>query len=138
MDTLPDNIKRIDVLRIEYGKRKLCQCHNPHYEIDYQNRLVYCSDCGAIVDAFEAIAEMARYYERLGDQVENLLEQRRQISGYKPHLVVIKDLEKHYRKSMVPCCPRCNRPFDLAEIECWSNRAFLNATKMDGGEKEDD
>lgn len=125
---LPDNIKRIDVLRVEYGKKKMCQCFDPHYEIDYQNHLVYCKDCGAIVDPFEALTNIARHYDRLGDQVEALLEQRRQIDSYKPHLVVIKELERHYRAnkfSMVPCCPRCNEPFDLAEIDHWVNRVFL-------------
>lgn len=125
---LPDNIKRIDVLKVEFGKQKLCQCLNPHYEIDYQNRLIYCSDCGAIVDAFEAITNIAQRYSRLGDQVEALLEQRRQIDNYKPHLVAIKKLEHCYRQnkfSMVPCCPRCHQPFDLTELSHWANRAFL-------------
>lgn len=128
MDNLPGKVKRIDVLRVEHGKRKLCECFNPHYEIDNQNRLVYCVDCGAIVDPFEALKKIARHYERLGEQVEALLEQRREIEGYKPHLVAIKELERHYRAqhfSMVPCCPRCGEPFDLPELTHWANRAFL-------------
>lgn len=128
MDNLPDNVKRIDVLRVEFGKRKLCECFNPHYEIDYQNRLVYCTDCGAIVDPLEALVKIARHYERIGEQVEALLEQRREIANYKPHLVVIKDIERRYRAqhfSMVPCCPRCGEPFDLPELTHWANRKFL-------------
>lgn len=31
---LPEKITRIDIFRIERGKRKLCNCPNPHYEID--------------------------------------------------------------------------------------------------------
>lgn len=130
MDKLPDNVKRIDVLRVEFGKRKLCECYNPHYEIDYQNRLVYCLDCGAIVDPFEALVKLARHYERIGEQVEALLEQRREIASYKPHLVVLKELEKRYRSqhfSMVPCCPRCGEPFDLPELTHWANRKFLRS-----------
>lgn len=128
MDRLPDKVKRIDVLRVEYGKRKLCECFNPHYEIDHQNRLVHCTDCGAIVDPFEALEKIARHYERIGEQVETLLEQRREIANYKPHLVVIKELERRYRAqhfSMVPCCPHCGEPFDLPELTHWANRKFL-------------
>lgn len=128
MDSLPDKVKRIDVLRVEYGKKKLCQCSDPHYEIDYQNRLVYCADCGAIVDPFEALMEIAESYDRIGRQIDALLEQRREIASYKPHLVVIKELERRYRAqrfSMVPRCPRCGELFDLPELTSWANRAFL-------------
>lgn len=136
MEELPDKVKRIDVLRVEYGKRKLCECFQPHYEVDYQNRLVYCKDCGAIVDPFETIVELARHYERLGEQVEALLEQRRQIANYKPHLVAIKELEQHYRAqkySMVPCCPHCGEAFDLPELTHWANRAFLKKKEEQNG-----
>lgn len=129
MENLPDKVKRIDVLRIEYSRKKLCRCNDPHYEIDNQNKLVYCLDCGAIVEPFEALLYIANYYERINSQVEALLEQRREIAGYKPHLIVIKELESHYRAnhfSMVPCCPRCGKPFDLTELTNWANRKFLN------------
>ncbi len=60
MSELPEKIVRFDAVRIEYGKRKMCQCYSPHYEIDYQNKLVYCLDCGAIVDPLEALMRIAR------------------------------------------------------------------------------
>lgn len=128
METLPDKIKHIDVLRVEFGRKKLCQCHDPHYEIDYKNRLVYCVDCGAITDPFEALLNIAKAYERINRQANALLKQRREIENYKPHLVVIKEIEHHYRSqhfSTVPCCPRCGKPFDLTELTNWVNRAFL-------------
>lgn len=134
MSELPDKIKRIDVLRIEYGSRKLCECQNPHYEIDYQNRLVTCSDCNAVVEPFMAIYEIAKHYEMLNSQVSDLLEQRREIANYKPHLVVIKNLERYYRSnnySMVPCCPRCDEPFDLNELDRWVNRSIANITRRE-------
>lgn len=115
-------------MRIEYGKRKLCECHNPHYEIDYRNRLVTCEDCGAVIEPFEALYEIAKHYERLENQVQSLLEQRQEIANYKPHMVVIKDLEKKYRGdnySMVPVCPKCGEAFDLKELVSWKNRKFL-------------
>ena len=128
MEKLPDKIKRIDVMRIKYGKRKLCECRNPHYEIDYINRLVTCEDCGAVIEPFEALYEIAKHYKRLEDQVQSLLEQRKEIANYKPHLVVIKNLEKMYRDnnySMVPVCPKCGEAFDLKELVSWRNRKFL-------------
>lgn len=125
MNELPDKITRIDIFRIERGMRKLCQCRNPRYEIDTQNHFVTCLDCGAIVDPFVAITEIATHYDRLNNQVEALLNQAREIQNYEPHLKVIKEIEQHYRAKMVPYCPRCGESFDLAEISCWTNRMFL-------------
>ena len=130
MDKLPDKIKRIDVLRVEFGKKKLCNCHEPHYEIDNQNKLVHCEDCGAIVDPFTALVEIARHYDRIASQAEELLEQRKQIQNYKPHLVVMKELESRYRAdnySMMPVCPRCREPFDLTELTSWVSRKFVQS-----------
>lgn len=128
MENLPHSIKRIDILRVEYGKRKLCECRSPHYEIDFQNKLVTCTDCGAIVEPFEVLLRLARDYERLGDQVSYLLEQKKEIMGYKPYLVIMKKLESQYRAndySMIPLCPKCGEPFDLADLNSWVNRKFV-------------
>lgn len=123
MSDLPDNIKRFDILKIEYGKKKLCQCFDPHYEIDMQNRLVYCIDCNAIIDPFEVLCSLARHYSRIENQVNGLLEQRRKIVNYKPWLLVFRDLESRYRsKEMLPCCPECGKPFYFEQINTWTSR----------------
>ena len=132
MSDLPENILRYDIIKVDRQRKKLCQCHlrhTPHYLIDSQNRIVECEDCGAIIDPFEAMFRLALSNERQDDYWETVLEQRRQISNYKPHLVIIKELERTYRAqnfSMVPCCPRCDQPFDLPEITHWRNRVFAN------------
>lgn len=130
MSDLPEKIVRFDAVRIEYGKRKMCQCYSPHYEIDYQNKLVYCLDCGAIVDPLEALMRIAKDTKRWDDYTQELLEQRRQIMSYQPRRVVIKNLEKRYvkedRRNLEPTCPRCGRPFELEELlkTPWVNREF--------------
>ena len=99
MSDLPEKIVRFDAVRIEYGKRKMCQCYSPHYEIDYQNKMVYCLDCGAIVDPLEALMRIAKDTKRWDDYTQERLEQRRQIMNYQPRRVVIKKLEKQYVKT---------------------------------------
>ena len=81
MSDLPEKIVRFDAVRIEYGKRKMCQCYSPHYEIDYQNKMVYCLDCGAIVDPLEALMRIAKDTKRWDDYTQEMLEQRRQIDA---------------------------------------------------------
>lgn len=128
MGELPNKVNRIDILRVDYGKRKLCECKNPHYVIDYENRIVTCEDCRAVVEPFEALYELAKHYDRLGNQVQSLLEQKTEIVNYKPHLVIIKNVEKMYRSnnySMVPVCPNCGDAFDLKDLTSWRNRKFL-------------
>lgn len=129
MDRLPDNIKRIDVLRIERDMQKLCKCYEPRYELDVANRLVYCQTCRAIVDPFEALKNLAWNHEHLNNQVDSLLEQARDIQNYKPHLKVFKNLEQQYRAnkfSMVPRCPHCASGFDFKDIDSWVNRNYCN------------
>lgn len=123
MSELPDNVKRFDILKIEYGKKKLCQCLDPHYEIDIQNRLVSCTDCNAIIDPFEVLCSLSRNYARIESQANGLLEQRKQIVNYKPWLLVFRNLESQYRsKEMLPCCPECKKPFFFEHINMWVNR----------------
>ena len=70
MEGLPKEIIRFDTLRVEYGMAKHCQCKTASYEIDYQNRLVYCQSCGAIVDPFEALLNIAKYIVSQGAVVD--------------------------------------------------------------------
>lgn len=126
-DELPGEIKRFDVIRVEYGKRKLCECREPHYEVDFQNRLVSCLDCGAIVDAFDALVKITRHYDRLADYDQYLLETRRKLVNYKPRLAIIKELEHRYRSKTYPefpVCPRCGEAFDFSEITQWRGSIF--------------
>jgi hypothetical protein len=124
MSELPDNIKRFDILKVEHGINKLCQCYGtPRYTLDTRNRLVYCDDCGAIVDPFEALSKVASHYEYFAEESQHMLEQRRQLLNWKPWLLVFRNLERSYRsKENLPCCPECKKPFYFEHINTWVNR----------------
>ena len=130
-DKLPENVVNITAIRIERGMQKICDCDKRKFIVDSRNRLVNCASCGAYVDPYDAVLEIATYPERLKADVESLLEQRKMISQYKPYLVVIKNLEQHARdKNMMPVCPKCSTPFDLHELNNWINRKYV--IKKDG------
>lgn len=130
METLPEKIVRFDALRVEYGRAKVCQCKSASYEIDYQNRLVYCQDCGAIVDPFEALLNIAKYYDRYEDYLEYLLEEQKKLEDWNPRLRTIKNLaERYHSGKMAPVCPRCGEAFDLKEIERWTDARFVQNKK---------
>lgn len=113
---LPENVHRLEILRVERGIKKLCNCLKPKFVIDTSNRLVYCK-CGALVDPYDALYEVARHYDHIAEYTNHMIETRKQIDNYKPHLVVIKELETRYRRSKLwPTCPLCKGAFDLKEL----------------------
>lgn len=121
MSELPENVKRIDVLRVERGLMKKCRCSSPHYLVDPDNRLVYCDDCGAIVDAFDALYYITRYWDHMSDQVQFLLDQRKEIMDWKPWLVPLREVEKTYRSGKyLPYCPHCRRGILAEELAAGS------------------
>ena len=129
MSELPNKIKDIDVIRLNRNLRKICKCKKPHFEVDTTNRLVTCTDCGAIWDAFDVLVYLCRDYERLQEQVNALYEQRKQIAMYKPHRVIIKNIEANYKGGkMLPRCPKCSEIFKLEDLTWWSNAIFYKET----------
>lgn len=125
MDELPDKLINLEVLRINRDVTKICRCYDRGFVVDTQNGMVTCNKCGAWVDPFEAITELARHRERIKDENRRLLEERKQIVNYKPHMLTFRNLEKHYRnKEMLPVCPHCHRGFYFEEITSWTNREY--------------
>lgn len=128
MVQLPDKVIGIDKVRISRGLGKICKCSNRKYVIDSNNRRVYCSSCGAVVDPYDALYDLAFEDEERTKQVEILLEQQKRIANYKPWLKVIKRLESQYRGNKVlPTCPRCSEPFYLEELTMWLGKPFAEA-----------
>jgi hypothetical protein len=125
---LPEKLVSLDQLRISRGLEKICKCDDRRFIIDTANRRVNCNSCGAVVDPYEAILEIANNREAYVRELERLYEQRKQIVNYKPHLVVIKDLERQYRgRQMLPNCPRCYEPFYLEELTAWTGKPYADS-----------
>ena len=116
-DNLPDKVIPISTLRIIRDKNKKCTCRNRKFEIDTQNREISCQECGAVIDPYVALLDIASHYEQFGKEVDSLLTQRKQIIDYKPHLLVMRELEKIYMGGrMLPCCPHCSKGIHVKEL----------------------
>lgn len=132
MDNLPEKVKRIDVLRIEHNSQTQCRCKKPVYELDTNNRFVYCAECGAIVDAFDALYKMAKDYERINRNVEAALKQAKELAAYKPHLRCLRDIEKHHNNHLYPLCPNCSKAIHIEEINSYTaNPDFERKSETD-------
>ena len=81
------------------GSGRCVKCYSPHYEIDYQNKMVYCLDCGAIVDRLEALMRIAKDTKRWDDYTQEMLDAAPADYELPARRVVIKKLEKQYVKN---------------------------------------
>lgn len=61
------------LFKVEKGREKICKCNPPHYEIDPVNRIVTCMDCGATLDAFEALTVFCNYIKEYEDYQEEAI-----------------------------------------------------------------
>lgn len=104
-------------LTVEYNRRKICRCEKKHYLLDFQNRLVYCKTCGAIIDPFDALMNMAKNAERIEKSI-----------GFWKHLAKeeeksynrfrgVNDITKKHRMGLVPVCPHCKEPVEPEDIK---------------------
>lgn len=124
---MDNEIISFDLAKIERGRERLCKCNPPHYEIDVVNRIVSCRGCGATVDAFDALATLAKRYEQLEEA------QRKMISKAKTYSEladaefkrmrknkVFRDMDEHYRNGLYPICPKCAEVIDPLDIREWT------------------
>jgi hypothetical protein len=132
---LPQNVVSLEVLRINRNIDKRCKCEKPNYVVDSRNREVCCSKCGSRIDPFDALYSLAMDWERVEEDTKRLLEQRKQIAKYKPHMIVFRNLEKNYRgKEMLPSCPHCSRGFYFEELTSWTNAELEKRRREKQGE----
>ncbi len=124
-----DDIIQFDIAKIECGKKKICRCASPHYEIDTTNRIVMCVDCGAVMDAFDALVSLVEN----GEQIERLQSQMLQRAKTYGKLAteefnrmiknkVFREMQSNYRKNLYPICPKCGELFDPIEIGAWRKK----------------
>lgn len=122
-------VVQITDLRIDQNAGKVCMCHKPKRIINTKSRQIYCEQCGARLDAFDALVHISRQMKDDNHAIHRLREQAEQLKNYKPWLKIIRHLEKKYRgKKMLPTCPRCAEPFYLEELRDWTRKEFADAS----------
>lgn len=133
MEEVKGAITEIDMFRINRGREKLCRCKNPHYEVDVTNRIVICTDCGAVVDSFDALMTLCKKYEvyqqdikRLKSRAEVYAEEANKEFSKMCRGKIFREMEREYRNNMLPTCPECGHCFDPVNINSWTNRAVAD------------
>lgn len=139
IETDKNNIISFTLCKLEKNKDKHCKCKNPHYELDAVNRIVTCTDCGAVLDAFDALTQVAKrmalyadYQQQARDKVALFRELANKESRRRFKNSIFKTMEEHYLKNNChPHCPKCNEAFDPIKIYRWS-RAKLEGEDVHG------
>lgn len=129
-----DKILSFTLFKVEKGREKICKCNPPHYEIDTENRIVTCVDCGATLDAFEALIVLCKHMDKYREYQKKALEKcklykewadkewRRRMKN-----AAFKDMDKQYQEGMLPNCPKCGGIFDPMEITSWTNKKYVKS-----------
>lgn len=128
-----DKVLSFTMIKIEKGREKICRCSPPHYEIDPVNRVVSCMDCGATLDAFDALLTLCEYMEKFEEYQKEAIkkaetyrewaekEWRRRMKNR-----AFKEMDSYYHKGMLPCCPKCRNLFNPMEITEWANEKYYS------------
>lgn len=126
-----DKVLSFTLFKVEKGREKICKCNPPHYTIDVENRVVTCNDCGATIDAFEALMALYNHIDKYREYQEKALEKcktyrewadkewRRRMKNK-----AFKDMDKQYQEGMFPHCPKCGEIFDPMEITGRTNKKY--------------
>lgn len=126
------------LFKVEKGREKICKCYPPHYEIDTVNRIVTCMDCGATLDAFEALMVICDYTKEYEDYQEEALKKinvYRELANEETRKrfrnKAFKEMDSKYKSDLFPHCPRCGEVFDPMEIRLWTNRKYYEQTESE-------
>ena len=120
-------IDDLDLIRIKRGTKKICRCCEPNMIVDPDARTVYCGECGAEVEAFEAIKRLAYNGERWLDRRKSLIAEVAELEKKRRRTTLFRDMERSYLtpnggKKLYPICPCCKNTFRYEEIAGWSIR----------------
>ena len=132
-----DNVLSFTLFKVEKGREKICKCNPPHYEIDMVNRIVTCMDCGATLDAFEAlvtfcnhIKDYEEYQEKALSAIELYGEWANEELRRRFRNKAFKDMDAEYKRGMLPHCPKCGEAFEPMKITRWTNRKYYEESEV--------
>lgn len=106
---------------------KVCTCKNRTILIDTENRLLECSECGAILDAFDIVESLANKDDDYWWNLKALEQQKEDLIKWLANNRMgqaLRNIASHIRQGLIPSCPHCNMPFDLERLNTWQSREY--------------
>ena len=106
---------------------KVCNCKSQAILIDVENRVLECSECGAILDPFEVCKKILRYESSFWQEIKWLKEEKEELEKWMLNNRMGKTLRQvasNIRAGNIPCCPHCDEPFELENIKSWCSKQY--------------
>lgn len=108
---------------------KICTCKDRVVLVDTINRRCECSECGAILDPFDVLAEITlkdhmryNYLKYLKNEIEEMEKWKlNNRMGF-----ALREIASKIRRGMIPQCPHCKMPFDLEKLpeSAWTSKEY--------------
>lgn len=126
-----NNILSFSLFKVEKGREKICRCNPPHFEIDTNNRIVVCKDCGATIEPFEALIRICEYNDELEEYQKKAFEKAKTYAQWADNEgrrrmknKAFKDMDAQYQNGLYPYCPKCKEMFDPIDLNRWGSKNF--------------
>lgn len=105
----------------------LCNCENRTVIIDEKNRRLECSECGAPIDPYKYLGEIARKEHMLWQHIKVLREEIETLEKWKLNNRMgqtLRRIASYLRRNMIPLCPHCGEPFEPEQIKSWTSKEY--------------
>ena len=112
----------------EAKRRNKFRCQgklHQRFVVDTMHGTVHCAECEEVVSAFHALTAIATNESLFRRQMHSIMQEYRELAGWRPWLKITKALERLWRGEMAPCCPHCSEAL-LPEDMVHMNRVNAN------------
>lgn len=110
---------------IQRNSRRVCTCENPVYLLDEKNHLVQCQECGAYLDPWTVLMDLAERWEAI-EALERKSRERAEVWNEQTRKAMrfrgVANITREYQREMFPVCPLCEQPFDPSTVRHFVRR----------------
>lgn len=92
------------------SRRPFSGCKHKRLRYDTRERRIWCADCERDIEGFEAFALLAERAHEVDTRLKAWAEEVKAAEAFQLRSRAAKKIDEVWRgRSLVPCCPHCNR-----------------------------
>lgn len=98
-------------IRVARGmsRRPVTTCLHAQLRYDLAERRIWCQDCEATVEGFDAFMVLVRNFEAMVNRASQNLRDAEEARAAVVHRIAARAVEKTWRRGMAVTCPHCHR-----------------------------
>ena len=104
-------VVQIEDLRVARGltRRPLSSCKHKKLVYDDKERRVWCSDCEAEVEPFDAFTQLVGVFSSAKSKIDRRMQELAEAEKFAMRSRAAKRMDEYWRsQTMAPLCPHCN------------------------------